>query len=156
MTLPRSRGALLAVVEQLDVEHAADLQRRTLPGSSKQATFCNWAIERALTALGVYVPKGLLARQQIQFLAGIGGRADGWLCVLELEAQQSAERGEVVIATWLNPDQTLSSHVALVVPAIGATGTHVMQAGSHNFSNGPIAAGFGIDKLPAVQFFHHA
>ncbi len=61
-----------------------------------------------------------------------------------------------MIAGWINPDPKHSSHIAAVVPAIGGTGTHVMQAGRTNFSNGPIANGFGPEKLADVKFYARA
>lgn len=153
--LPRSRGALLKAVSELDVEHNPALQRRALVRGGPIFTFCNWFVEQLLRVLGVEIPGGMLARQQIAWLTGPEGEAAGWQVVGELEAQQLAELGNPVVVGWTNPDPKHSSHVAVVVPAIGGTGTHIAQAGKSNFSSAPLVHGFGADKLDDLVFIAH-
>lgn len=154
--MPRSRGQLLAYIDSLDVENNPKFQRRALVPGGPVYTFCNQFIEALLELLGVAFLKGKLAREQIAWLDSPMARALGWYECTEEKAQQLAEAGQPVVAGWVNPDPKEPSHVAMVAPAIGGTGTHIAQAGFTNFSNRPISHGFGVEKLKTTRFFTHA
>jgi hypothetical protein len=153
--LPRSRSELLEVIASLDVEHNPAFQRRDITGDGIDETFCNQALEAWLTKLGLWLPPGLLARQQLAWLGSPEARALGWYeCTLE-KAAELAELGQPVVAGWVNPDPKRPSHVGLVAPRIGGTGTYLAQAGAANFSNRPIEKGFGVEKLKTTKFHTH-
>lgn len=138
-----------AILDALDVEHRPEWQ----PGHG--LTHCNQAAEVALEALGVHIPKGLLANKQQEWLASLAGATQGWSEVSEGDAEKNAESGLVTVATLHEEGH---GHIAVVrgvhfneaLP--GRSQLMVWQAGQSNFSNGPIAAGFG-HHLPLVRYF---
>lgn len=156
--LPRSPEALTALVEKLDPERNPLWRKRDITGDGVDETFCNQFLHDALELLEAPVPKGLLARQQIEWLASDVGKAHGWREVGRAEAFQSANRGEVVVAGLLNPKKNpdgtwRSSHVALVLPTGFGLELQIAQAGLSNFNAGSLTRGFGAGVTP--RFFHH-
>lgn len=159
-TLPRSRGQLLAVVAQFEVEKTARYQRT--PG----ATYCNifsWDVTRALrceiphwvNSAGDPVPPGrggeLSANLTLDWLKVHGPRFLWTPCSRD-QAADAAERGEGSVAVWANPNPRRSGHIAVGVPAVEAGVFHIAQAGFTCFTSAPLAKGFG-SALPV--FFTH-
>lgn len=156
--LPRSPEALTALVEKLDPERNPLWRKRDVTGDGIDETFCNQFLHDALELLEAPVPKGMLARQQVEWLASDVGKAHGWREVEREEAFHSANRGEVVVAGWLNPSKRASgtyrpSHVALCIPTRFGLELQIAQAGGSNFNAGSLTRGFGHGVK--VRFFHH-
>lgn len=152
--LPRNPENLLAAVAAEDVTRAPDLQ----PGFGGVGfTHCNAFAERVCQRLGAPLLHGLLANQQERWLDSAGGRASGWAECTGGEALDFVAAGQVVLATWFNPQPPPHDHghIAVVVPSLGGPddGVHVAAAGSTNYENTPIRHSFG--NLP-VRFFHHS
>jgi hypothetical protein len=146
--LPRSRGFLLSTVAARDVEH--HYVRNEL------GTHCGEFVRDVCGDMGAPMPRPVMyANEQIDWLFSPAGYVEGWTEVETAnEASDLAEKGELVLATYRNPvlPPKGHSHIAVVVPAIGAAEPHVAQAGGRNFSNEPLSHGFG--DLP-VRFAHH-
>lgn len=115
-------------------------------------TWCNLFIADVTRALGCPIPF-VRANQQAEYLAGLDGARDGWLELTgptrHIIGIDQAERGFPTVAVWSY--EKGHGHIAILVP--GEPGKMcVAQAGSSNFSSGPIARGFG--KLPFRLFTH--
>ena len=145
--MPRSPHHLQLVIDSLQLETNLRLQRRPLVPNGKVFTFCNQAVELFCDAMGVHIPKGLLARQQIAWLRSVAGREIGWAEVVPEVADVHADQGCPVLVGWTNPDETDSSHIAMMREA-----KRIAQAGKRNFSDGSISMGFG--TLPVKYFAH--
>ncbi len=143
---PRTPEHLKAVIDSLRLETEPRYQKRVIAGAGVR-TFCNWAVEDFCAAMGVSMPRGLLARQQIQWLKSPAGVAEGWLANTRKMADLFADQGLPVLVGWLNPSPGLSSHIAVLRSA-----GKIAQAGATNFSEGSIARGFG---SRVVEFFIH-
>lgn len=146
ISIIRSRGIYLATLDALDVER----RQEWLPGGG--LTHCNQAAQAALEALAAPLPHGLLANQQQLWLDSAASRLAGWQQCSAARAGERAEAGYPTVATLHEEGH---GHIALVVPSVGGTGLHVWQAGRSNFSNGPIANGFGTSNLPLILYFTH-
>jgi hypothetical protein len=90
-----------------------------------------------------------LANAQYDWLPGDAGRKAGWRPVSSpLDAQQAANRGELVVAVFKNPDATQSGHIAVVRPSdktaaeIETKGPQITQAGFNNYRSADLASGF--------------
>ncbi len=144
--LTRSRGQYLATLDALDVEH----RQEWLPGGG--LTHCNQAARAGAVALDVELPIALANALQ-DWLSSAAGRAAGWV---PCDAHTAGERAEAGYPTLATLHETGHGHIAFVVPSVGGTGLHVWQAGRRNFSNEPIANGFGTQNLPHILYFTHA
>ena len=137
--LPRTPEHLKAALDSFDVEHAPQYQRRPLIKDGPIYTFCNQFVQDACELLGVPLPRGLLARQQIAWWDSQLGQKAGWFEVLTaVEADRLSSLGRPVVATWLNPDKNKSSHVAML-----RSPGRITQAGAHNYNDAPLVKGFG-------------
>lgn len=107
----------------------------------------------------------LLANAQNEWL-NTRGAEFGWERVADgVRAQELANLGYFVIASYRNPDPQKSGHIAVVRPgdksaeAIRAEGPQVTQAGSHNYNSAPLKQGFsghpGAFSKNKIQFFAH-
>jgi hypothetical protein len=118
-------------------------------------THCSAFAAAAADDLGIYLlhpPEHshvLLANAQYDWLPSDEGRKAGWRPVgSPLDAQQSANRGELVIAVFKNPDPALSGHIAVIRPSdetaehIEAKGPRITQAGFNNYESADLASGF--------------
>ena len=146
--LPRSAEALKTLVEKLDPARNPLWRKRDITGDGVDETFCNQFLESALELLEVPVPRGLLARQQSEWLDSDVGKAHGWKAAMRAEAFQSANLGKPVVAGWLNPERRPDgshrpSHVALVVPTGFGLELQIAQAGLSNFNSEGVSRGFG-------------
>ncbi len=156
---------LAAYYDSLDVEH------HWLPGQriswrsgdpstqgGTSSTHCSAFVAAACAGLDVYIlrppqhKQTLLANAQHDWLAE-AGRDQGWRRVATaVAAQRAANRGELVVATYGNPDPKKPGHIALVRPsrkgttAIDGEGPDVIQAGAHNRNRVALSHGFGNHK----------
>jgi hypothetical protein len=181
---------LAQALDRLDVEHHwlrghDHVSWRTgqplLAAHGKQLTplardesHCSSFAAAAADSLGIYLlhppehSRVLLANAQFDWLASDAGRKAGWTVVATaLEAQRRANRGELVVAAFKNPDATAAGHIAVVRPTakaaeeILAKGPQITQAGFNNFRSADLASGF--NRHPgawergrgAVQFYAH-
>lgn len=144
--LPRSLASTDTILESLHIETNERYKREFFQGAGWR-TKCNKLAEDYADAMGVHLPKGLLAREQIPWLGGPDGRRQGWSQLKEDEANQWADKGCPVFVTWLNPIPAESSHIAVL-----RASKVIAQAGGKNFSHGSIHEGFG---MRVVQFYGH-
>jgi WXG100 family type VII secretion target len=134
---------------------------------NKGETYCNifvWDTTRAMGAeiphwvndQGNPVPQGqgreLSANGSIRWLETHGAER-GWSVVTAQDAQQMANQGKPVVATYENPGGI--GHVAMVRPGEYslAEGPRIAQAGGRNFNEGSLHDGFR-DK-PVVYYMHN-
>ena len=119
------------------------------PGQTND-TWCNRALERMLTALGVEHdvilsdnPHGIpdidytSANQMANNLANAAQNPDSGVISIDAQtAQEYANRGQPIVAAWANPGG--HGHVALVVPDDNdydpELGPHITQAGRDNYA----------------------
>lgn len=148
--LPRSRGVLLAAVDQIDPEHNPELLKHDVTGDGLAETFCNVFVRQLLLLLGLNIPVKL-ANDLFAWFAGPEAALEGWRKVDHHEAAARAELGFPTIGVWRNTAG--HGHVVVVVPAIGGTGMHSAQAGARNWNNAPIERA-GLLAV-AYSFFTH-
>ena len=107
----------------------------------------------------------LLANAQFDWL-GAKGAGEGWTPVkTEIEAQHLANRGEIVVAVFKNPDNKSPGHIAIVRPSeksealIKTEGPQEIQAGLHNHNSATLKEGFsahpGAFEKHEILFFAH-
>jgi hypothetical protein len=133
---------------------------------------CSAFVAAAATRLGIDILRPpdhsqiLLANAQCRWLSA-EGEERGWQPVATpLEAQQAANRGELVVACWIDPDPKLPGHIAIVRPdalsrrRIDTEGPQITQAGIENFRSASLARGFRHDPRAwadrAIRFFAHS
>lgn len=137
VSLPRAKGNLAAAVASLQIPTNPRYAPEAFPGVGVR-TKCNKVAEDFCDAMGVHLPKGLLAREQIAWLISPSSRLYGWMEAARAKADEYAEKGHPVLVTWLNPVKEQSSHIAVLRSA-----GRIAQAGRSNFVDGSIASGFG-------------
>jgi len=119
------------------------------PGYNGGLTWCNKFIADVLGQLGISFPgPPTLADDQIAYL---NAGNDGWTQVADMgSAQAAALAGQIVIATYFNPNGP--GHMALVLPIDGPL-VYTAQAGQRNWNQGLLLSGFGSKP---VQYFAHS
>ena len=118
-------------------------------------THCSAFAASAAKRLGVYLLRPpdhgqqLLANAQAEWLRGDDARSRGWRRITgEREAQREANRGNLVVVVFANPDKHEPGHVAIVRPAeksleeLRRDGPQIIQAGQHNHTNTVVRVGF--------------
>ncbi len=122
-------------------------------------THCSAFVAAMAMRLNIYILRPpehstvLLANAQGHWLDSAGA-AWGWRPVFdERGAQVSANRGELVVVSYINPDATKSGHIAIV--RAGGGELQIAQAGNRNFIRGTIDEGFGSRRW-SVRFYRHA
>jgi hypothetical protein len=118
-------------------------------------THCSAFAASAAKQLGVYLLRPpehgqlLLANAQAQWLPSEKGQSQGWRPVARAEAAQAqANRGNLVVVVFANPDQHEPGHVAIVRPseksaeALERNGPDIIQAGTHNHTRTVVRIGF--------------
>jgi hypothetical protein len=118
-------------------------------------THCSAFAAAAAKKLGVYLLRPpehgqeLLANAQAKWLADDAGRKAGWRSVPDMrEAQRLANRGQLVVVLYQNPDRHVPGHIAIVRPseksaqALDENGPEVIQAGEHNHNTINVRIGF--------------
>jgi hypothetical protein len=132
-------------------------------------THCSQFAAAACERLGVYILRPpehsavQLANAQFDWLQDRGAAA-GWMPVANgVAAQDSANRGMVVVAVCKNPDPKKSGHIALVRTGqkseelIASEGPDVIQAGGNNFVRTSLRRGFANhpESYDEICFFAH-
>jgi len=124
------------------------------PDGREAVSHCS-AFAAAIGArLGIYVlrppdhPQELLASAQVAWLR-IDGASRGWRVLPDYrEAQQAANRGDLVLEAFESPDPHRPGHIAIVRPSdktlaqLDSEGPQETQAGSFNAISTTTAAGF--------------
>jgi hypothetical protein len=118
-------------------------------------THCSAFAASAAKRLGVYILRPpehgqlLLANAQAQWLSSANGSSQGWRSVNGAAAAQTqANRGNLVVVVFANPDQHEPGHVAIVRPseksllALERNGPDIIQAGTHNHTRTVVRIGF--------------
>jgi hypothetical protein len=118
-------------------------------------THCSAFAASAAKQLGVYVLRPpdhgqqLLANAQAKWLASAEATSQGWRGIAGSEAAQvQANRGNLVLVVFANPDQHEPGHVAIVRPseksiaALERNGPDIIQAGTHNHTRTVVRIGF--------------
>jgi len=160
---PKARW-LAAQLQSLDVEHkwiaGAKVDWKSgLPNGQPETrlgghTHCSAFVASAAQRLGVYIlsppqhRQELLANAQSEWLP-TAGRDAGWLPLAGAqEAQDAANLGDLVVASYHNHYDDKPGHIAIVLPSnknaaeIAAEGPDVMQAATVNSASISIKAGF--------------
>ena len=128
-----------------------DGEAETMPG---RHTHCSAFVASAAAKFGAYIlqppqhSQALLANAQNEWLA-VEGRAEGWRPLGgPAEAQNAANRGMLVVASYHNHRDDKPGHIAIVRPGdksaeeIAAEGPDVIQAATVNSSSISVKAGF--------------
>ena len=135
-------------------------------------THCSEFVAAATEKLGVYILRPpehsvvLLANAQNEWLAE-EGRAEGWRRLDgPAEAQDAANRGLLVVASYHNQDSDKSGHIAIVRPGeksaeeIRAEGPDVIEAATVNETSISVKAGFAGHiyawKDNEIEYYAHA
>ena len=124
------------------------------PGGRVSATHCSAFAAAMAMRLNIYVlrppehAQALLANAQMGWLGLIGGRY-GWRELASyVDAQAAANRGELVLEAFENPDPRKPGHIAIVRPSLksrdllDAHGPQETQAGATNSLSITTAKGF--------------
>jgi len=134
-------------------------------------THCSGFVAAAAEKLGIYIlrppqhPQELLANAQNEWLA-TDGRAQGWRPLPgPVEAQEAANQGMFVVASYHNRHDDKPGHIAIFRPGnksvqqLQAEGPDVIQAGTVNSASITLAAGFAGHPHAwgdqEVQFYAH-
>ncbi len=117
-------------------------------------THCSAFVAAAAEKLGVYILRPprhgayLLANAQNEWLASEGSE-EGWRPVASMEkAQDAANHGELVVASYHNHHDDKPGHIAIVRPSeksaseIASEGPEVIQAATVNSAKISVRAGF--------------
>jgi hypothetical protein len=118
-------------------------------------THCSAFAAAAAKRLGVYLLRPpehgqrLLANAQFRWLVSKEAIDKGWTPVHSpREAQFRANRGELVLVAFANPDSSKPGHVAIVRPSEKPSpdfehdGPQIVQAGTHNHNSTVVRIGF--------------
>ena len=128
---------------------------RAQPGGVESKTHCSAFVAAMAARLRIYVlrppehSQDLLANAQMRWLREHGAD-DGWRALPSyVAAQAAANRGELVLEVWENPDRHRPGHIAIARPsdktraALDQDGPQETQAGERNALSATTAAGFG-------------
>ncbi len=140
--------------------------------SQGKHTHCSAFVAAAAKQLGIYIlrppehPQILLANAQYDWLAG-EGQQQGWHPVRDaVAAQEQANLGFLVVATYKNHHDDKPGHIAIVRPSdrsiasIRNDGPQITQAGGTNYRSTSLRQGFA--GHPAawakneVRYYAHA
>lgn len=136
-----SKLSVVDAVAKVDPERNASLQPNFLGAGN---TWCNRFVQLVCRELDVTLG-GVFANEQAEWLNTQDAIANGWAPSTEVGARQWAQGGGLALVHWRNPAGG-HGHIAVLVPALPKSLkglTYVAQAGSRNFSHGPLYRGFG-------------
>lgn len=141
----RTPDALAAVIDGLDVTGNPKYQ------PANGTTFCNVFVQDVMAGLGLELPP-LSANDTGDWLASSAGAAAGWTEVDEQTAQDNANAGGPVIASWVNPNG--HGHMAVVRPgSINANGPEISAAGASLLADAHMMNSFG-NNGPVLYYAH--
>ena len=128
------------------------------PDGREAATHCSAFVAAIGARLGAYVlrppehPQELLASAQMRWLRSDGPR-HGWRILTDdVEAQRAANRGDLVLEAYENPNPHRAGHIAIVRPSdetlaqLDSDGPLETQAGAQNAISTTTAAGFRLHR----------
>lgn len=141
----------------------------TLPG---RHTHCSAFVAAAAKRLGIYILRPpehgqvLLANAQNEWLAGAGSASD-WRAIADsVAAQEAANRGSLVVASYHSHLDNKPGHIAIVRPSaksdevVQQEGPDVIQAATKNSTKISLAEGFAGHphawKDHEVRFYAHS
>jgi len=170
---------LRAKLDRMDVEHRwlpnrhVDWKTGKPDGKTVRSgprTHCSAFVAAACVRLKVPMllppPQTYLSNRQQDWLLG-KGRGLGWREVSALRAQQLANKGYVVLASWKNHENDGyhrgAGHIAIVRPQlkevsmVRSRGPQLTQAGGRNYKTTSVAVGFRgrAWKNKQVRYFAH-
>jgi hypothetical protein len=148
---------------------------RAEPHGPDAHTHCSAFAAAMAERFGVYIlrppehPQQLLSNAQMKWLE-TNGQERGWRQVgSPTRAQEEANRGILVVASYANPDPHRPGHIAIVRPSLKSPseldrdGPQVTMAGGHNYLSTTMRRGFGSHPgaweqggRGAALFFAHA
>jgi hypothetical protein len=149
---PTSPSELLWLIYQFDVTHRKRYQTAKNPKTGKWDTFCNIFVQDVTTVVHgrLGIPHWIynLGKVELGALDSIHwlrqeGSAIGWEPLDWAAARNSANEGRIVVVTWVNPDSSHSSHMAIILPSIDSQEILIAQAGQNNLFGGRLSQGFG-------------
>jgi hypothetical protein len=118
-------------------------------------THCSAFAAAAAKKMGIYMLRppehgqALLANAQAKWLSSEEAQRDGWQKVAGAEeAQAEANRGNLMVVVFANPDKHEPGHVAIVRPSeksrreLEHDGPQIIQAGQHNHVSTMVRIGF--------------
>ena len=127
---------------------------RAEPGGPEAKTHCSAFVAAMAECVGVYVlrppehPQNLLANAQMRWLRDHGAE-QGWQTLPSyVDAQTAANRGELVLEAFANPNPHKPGHIAIVRPSemtrdeLDRDGPQETQAGGPNALSVSTASGF--------------
>ena len=122
--------------------------------SDKPSSHCSAFAAAAAEKLGIYLLRPpehkqvLLANAQFDWLQSQGA-TQGWRRLRGYrEAQELANRGELVVASLANPNSEKPGHIAIIRPSektramLDGDGPEITQAGLTNYNHTDVATGF--------------
>jgi hypothetical protein len=148
---------------------------RPEPGGPEAKTHCSAFVAAMAERVGIYVlrppehPQNLLANAQMRWLRDRGAE-QGWRVLASyVEAQKSANSGELVLEAYENPNPHKPGHIAIVRPSemtraeLDRDGPQETQAGERNALSIATAEGFRHHRnawLPggdgSIRYYAHA
>jgi hypothetical protein len=146
----RSPELLMAVLFEHQFRGFARYGRRDVTGDGSPETFCNVHTCDVAEAMGVLLPRGKRANELALWLASTGAE-HGWEKVTEHIARAMADEGQLVVASWFNPNSAIG-HICPLEPSLGEPGLWVSNVGRSNFLRGTLAQAFGGAR---VDLFAH-
>lgn len=178
---PKARR-LLALFDSLDVEHKwpagvhVNWETGVPDGGPVSAvgkhTHCSAFAGSVAAKLGIALLRPpehgqtLLANAQLEWLETTGA-ANGWQSLPDaVAAQNAANAGQFVVASYRNHDPKRPGHIAIVraaiksIDAINMDGPDIIQAGGHNYTDTTVRIGFAGHPLAwlrgkEIRFFAH-
>jgi hypothetical protein len=160
----RNSARYEAVIDQFEVEKNPRYRRDQ---QGKGETYCNIFIWDVTRAMGAEIPHWVDQENNATVLGrGIELDVNGaiqwlqtqesWKNVDPKSAQDLANQGFPVVATWLNPGGV--GHIAVVRPGQYSSneGPAIAQAGGTNFNHGTVALGFkSLPDNQEVAYYYH-
>jgi hypothetical protein len=176
---PEASGRRLSeVLDRMGVEHrwrpGEPVDWRTGepdPGAIPLSGHCSAFVAAVCARFGVYIlcppehSERLLANAQCDWLRD-EGHERGWRPIADgATAQVAANRGELVVACWKNPEEDDAGHIAVVRPAakdasrLAREGPDIVQAGAHNYARTSVRHGFRLHpsawRRGEIRYYAH-
>jgi len=125
------------------------------PSKKSTSTHCSAFAASFAKKVGIYLlcppqhETHLLANAQYDWLQTKEAAKEGWVQLKKaVEAQNHANKGELVVAVYKNEDETKPGHIAIIRPSIKSNkqleeeGPQITQAGAINYYSISLKVGF--------------